>query len=131
VVREKAMLDLPERYEAWAERRRLELAPRRYSRLCPESLGEIKPRVAITEPRPNSRYLWDPDTPEDFSAIRLAARVEPADEEIVWLVDGEPVAKVGYPHSIRWPLRPGRHTLEARMARSAEGSKPITVVVKD
>jgi penicillin-binding protein 1C len=87
--------------------------------------------VAITEPHAGSRYLWDPDTPPSSSAIRLAARVEPADEEIVWLVDGKPVARVGYPHAARWPLKPGTHTVEARMARRSEASRPVTVVVED
>ncbi len=87
--------------------------------------------MAITEPRTGSRYLWDPDTPVDSAAIRLAARVEHADEEIVWLVDGKPIAKVGYPHATRWPLRPGRHTIEARMVRRSEASLPVFVLVED
>lgn len=130
-VREAAMLDLPENYTPWAAQRRLELAPRQYSRLCPKDRVERAPSVAITEPRPGSRYLWDPDTPTDSAAIRLAARVEPADEEIVWLVDGRPVGKVGYPHALRWALRPGRHVVEARMVRRPEAARPITVTVED
>jgi len=131
LVSEAAMLDLPERYASWAAQRHLEIAPRQYSRLCPATPVETPPSVAITEPRSGSRYLWDPDTPVSFSAIRLAARVEPADEEIVWVVDGQPVAKVGYPHSIRWPLRPGRHLLEARMVRRGEAARPVSVTVED
>ncbi|HEY3450318.1 MAG TPA: penicillin-binding protein 1C [Myxococcales bacterium] len=130
-VKEAAMLDLPERYESWAAQKHLEIAPKQYSRLCPATPTEAPPSVAITEPHSGSRYLWDPDTPVSFSAIRLAARVEPADEEIVWLVDGKPVAKVGYPHSIRWSLRPGRHTVEARMVHRSEMAKPVSVVVDD
>ncbi|MBI5549684.1 MAG: hypothetical protein HY901_37840 [Deltaproteobacteria bacterium] len=130
-MKDVAMLDLPERYTEWAAQKHLEIAPRQYSRLCPRAPEEVVPEVAVTEPRSGSRYLWDPDTPVDFSAIRLAARVEPADEEIVWLVDGKMVAKVGYPHSIRWPLRPGRHRVEARMARRSETASPVTVVVED
>ena len=125
------MLDLPETYASWAAQRRLEIAPRQYSRFCPREPMEIVPSLAITEPHSGSRYLWDPDTPVASAAIRLAARVEPADEEILWLVDGKPVAKVGYPHAIRWPLRPGRHTVEARTTHSALSARPITVVVED
>lgn len=130
-VKEAAMLDLPERYESWAAQKHLEIAPRQYSRLCPATPTEAPPSVAITEPHHGSRYLWDPDTPVSFSAIRLAARVEPVDEEIVWVVDGKPVAKVGYPHAIRWSLRPGKHLVEARMVRRSEMARPVSVVVDD
>jgi len=130
-VGEVAMLDLPENYAPWAAQKHLEIAPRQYSRLCPKEQVNRPPSVAITDPRPNSRYLWDPDTPMDSAAIQLAARVEPADEEIVWFVDGKPVGKVGYPHSLRWSLRPGRHLVEARMARQAESARPVTLVVED
>ncbi|MGC4120979.1 MAG: penicillin-binding protein 1C [Myxococcales bacterium] len=130
-VKDVAMLDLPERYESWAAQKHLEIAPRQYSRMCPATPTEAPPSVAITEPHHGSRYLWDPDTPVSFSAIRLAARVEPADEEIVWVVDGKPVAKVGYPHTIRWSLRPGKHLVEARMVHRSEMAKPVSVTVDD
>ena len=130
-VREVTMLDLPETYASWAAQKHLEIAPRQYSRLCPRAPEEVAPTVAITEPRAGSRYLWDPDTPVASAAIRLSARVEPADEEIVWLVDGRPVAKVGYPHAARWSLKPGTHLVEARMVRRSEQAKPVKVVVED
>jgi penicillin-binding protein 1C len=130
-VEERAMLDLPETYTTWAAQKHLELAPRQLSPLCPRLNWEGQPTVTITEPRANSRYLWDPDTPTDSSALRLTAKVEPPDEEIVWEVDGVPVAKVGYPHSIRWSLGPGTHTIAAKMSRRREASKPITVVVEN
>ena len=88
-------------------------------------------RVTIREPRSMSRFLFDPDTPRELSTVRLAASVTPATEEIVWLVDDEPVARVGYPHEARWQLKPGRHTIRARLAHSSDLSAPVTVVVDD
>ena len=63
--------------------------------------------------------------------MRFAAAVSPANEEIVWLVDGAPVAKVGYPHELRWHLPPGTHVIRARLAQSGETTAAVTVVVDD
>ena len=71
------MLDLPARYGEWARMQRLTVAPRVESPLCPAAGQE--PSVAILEPRPRARYLWDPDTPAESAAIRLSAQVTPAD----------------------------------------------------
>jgi penicillin-binding protein 1C len=124
------LLDLPETYEPWARKQRLALAPTAYSPLCPDG-ADTKAAITIREPRPRSRYLFDPDTPRELSTVRFAAAVSPANEEIVWLVDGAPVAKVGYPHELRWHLPPGTHVIRARLAQSGETTAAVTVVVDD
>jgi penicillin-binding protein 1C len=124
------LLDLPETYEPWARKQRLALAPTAFSPLCPGEFVD-RPAIAIREPRPRSRYLFDPDTPRELSTVRFAAAVSPANEEIVWLVDGAPVAKVGYPHELRWHLPPGQHVIRARLAQSGETTAAVTVVVDD
>ena len=129
-VAKRQMLALPETYAAWAHRQHLAIAPTAESPLCPTSFSNER-RVTIREPRSNSRFLFDPDTPRELSTVRLAASVTPATEEIVWLVDDEPIARVGYPHEVRWPIRPGRHTIRARLAHSGDVSAPVTVVVDD
>ena len=124
------LLDLPETYEPWARKQRLAIAPAAFSPLCP--VGEaVAPKIAIREPRPKSRYLFDPDTPRELSTVRFAAAVTPANEDIVWLVDGAPVGKVGYPHELRWHLSPGTHVIRARLAQSGETTAAVTVVVDD
>jgi len=128
-VSTQPMLALPEVYAPWARRQHLAIAPTVDSPLC--GAADVARRVAIREPLPHSRYLYDPDTPRELSTVRFAAQVTPATEEIVWLVDGTPVAKVGYPHELRWPLSPGTHQIRAAMARSAEQSAPVTVVIDD
>jgi len=128
LVDRRVLLDLPVHYQRWARLQHLELAPRRLSPLCPDGL-DLPLEVSIREPSQGARYLWDPATPAGFSTVRFSADVTPADEEIVWLVDGSPVAKVAYPHEYRWPLSPGIHTVAAAMARRARVSEPVTVVV--
>jgi penicillin-binding protein 1C len=60
-----------------------------------------------------------------------AAAVQPATEEVVWLVDGQPVARVGYPHEARWSLTPGPHVIRAALAGGRELSSPVRIVVDD
>lgn len=126
----KPMLVLPEVYVTWARRQRLEIAPTRESPLCP-TVAPSTPRIAITEPRASSRYLYDPDTPRELSTVRLAATVAPATEEIVWLVDGVPVGQVGWPHELRVSLSRGTHVIRAAFAHGEGESPPSRVVIDD
>ena len=128
-VERRQLLALGEEYETWARRERLAVAPTRASPLCAADAGPA--RVAISEPAPRARFLFDPDTPPEFSGVRLAARVTPATEEGVWLVDGVPVGQVGWPHELRVNLAPGRHVIRAALARAAVESAPVAVVVDD
>jgi penicillin-binding protein 1C len=63
--------------------------------------------------------------------VKLAAAVQPATEEVVWVVDGTPIARVGYPHEARWTLTPGTHVIRAVLAGGREASAPISIVVDD
>jgi penicillin-binding protein 1C len=88
-------------------------------------------KIAITEPRTASRFLFDPDTPAELSTVRLAASVVPATEEIVWLVDGSPVAQVGWPHETRISLTPGSHVVRAVFAHREGQSAAVVTTVDD
>jgi penicillin-binding protein 1C len=124
-------LNLPAEYDDWARQQRLELAPRTQSPLCPGPRRPERYQVAMAEPKNRVHFLYDPETPAEFSRIRLSARVEPPTEPIVFIVDGAPVAKVDFPYELRWPLSPGTHTISAAMDRRPFTSAPITVVVDD
>jgi penicillin-binding protein 1C len=129
-VMQRPLLDLPDDYRAWARAARLELAPQAESRLCAGTEPrEGPPRLVITSPRARGRILRDPEVPQALSTLLLAARVEPADEEILWLVDGASIARVGAPHEARWRLESGTHVIRAVGARGGQ-SAPVTVVVE-
>jgi penicillin-binding protein 1C len=128
-VERRPMLDLPPRYAAWARAQRLTIAPQQESPLCPGDAGPAA--VRIVEPRSGSRYLWDPDTPPEAAAIRFTAKASPAGEPVVWLVDGVPVATVGWPYELRWSPVPGRHVVVAALAHQAVASAPVQVIVED
>ena len=127
----RVMLSLPDEYTQWARRQHLEVAPRRDSPLCPSPLLDTEPQVAIREPRGLVRLLYDPDTPASASTLRLVADVTPNTESIVWMVDGVPVATVGWPHEFRWSPSPGQHVITAAMVHRPRVSQPLTVVVED
>jgi penicillin-binding protein 1C len=131
VVEERAFLALPDEVRPWARRNRMPLLPEDESPLCggvPRMSDDVE--LALVEPRSGVRYTWDPDTPPEFATIRLRANVEPVNEEVVFLVDGTPVAKVGFPHEARWTLTPGHHTIQAAFARRAEASEPVVITVR-
>jgi membrane carboxypeptidase/penicillin-binding protein PbpC len=130
-VKLQQVLALPDTYDAWARKQRLATAPTAYSPLCPASDESLDPKIAIREPRTKSRFLFDPDTPRELSTVRFSAAVTPASEEVVWLVDDEPVARVGYPHELRWHLSPGKHVIRARLAQSGMTTAAVTVTVDD
>ena len=67
----------------------------------------------------------------ELSTVRLPAAVSPSNAEVTWLVDGAPIARVGYPHSLYWPLSVGTHTIRAAVADSPEVSAPIIITVHD
>jgi len=131
VVEDRPFVKLPEMYGSWARQQHVELFPQDESPLCggrPRITDDVA--LALVEPRAGVRYTWDPDTPPEFATIRLRADAEPRSEEVVFLVDGTPVAKVGYPHEARWTLSPGPHTIQAAFVRRSEASSPITIMVR-
>lgn len=134
VVRFQAVLDVPPAYERWGRQQGIPLMPSRDSRLCGGAHDEGPLSVAVVEPQSGVRYAFDPDTPADFATIRLAARVDGGsggvDNDVVFLVDGEPVARVGHPHEARWTITPGRHTIQAVLAARSVASSPVVITVR-
>ncbi|MCO4746146.1 MAG: transglycosylase domain-containing protein [Proteobacteria bacterium] len=114
--RARSAVDLPPRYAAWAERAGLTVLPRKLS-------ADGAPSVAVLSPNDGDHLLRDPEAPEEQGTVLLAAAVSASVEQVVWYVDGEPWKVVEAPYSARWPVQPGRHTLEARLPYASSGSK--------
>jgi penicillin-binding protein 1C len=131
VVVERPFVKLDKGYAPWAREQHMEMLPEDESPLCgghPKLSDDVA--VELIEPRAGVKYTWDPDTPPEFATIRLRADVEPRSEQVVFLVDGSPVAEVGYPHEARWTLTPGKHVIQAAFARRQEASAPVTITVR-
>lgn len=136
LVEERVFLAFDGELAAWLRRQQTELPvpllPRDESPLC-GGLPHVDAHaatLAIVEPRPGTRYAWDPSTPAELATIRLRAEAEPSDEPLVFLVDGVPVAVAQFPHEVRWTLTPGAHTIQAAFARRPEVSAPIAISVR-
>jgi penicillin-binding protein 1C len=87
-------------------------------------------RLRITSPENGARLLRDPETPADLNTVALRAVVDPPVNEVVWYVDGLPVATAAYPYTARWRLQPGEHTFQVRLGSGASASRRVLVTVE-
>jgi hypothetical protein len=66
-------------------------------------------QLAIVQPEPDSHVWRNPETPAALNRLVLRASAGPQVKQIVWLVDGRPIA-VGAPDApLYWTMVPGRH----------------------
>jgi len=87
-------------------------------------------RLRITSPENGARLLRDPETPAALNTVALRAVVDPPVNEVVWYVDGLPVATAVYPYTARWRLQPGEHTFQVRLGSGAGASRSVQVTVE-
>jgi penicillin-binding protein 1C len=87
-------------------------------------------RLRITSPENGARLLRDPETPADLNTVALRAVVDPPVNEVVWYVDGLPVATAAYPYTARWRLQPGEHAFQVRLGSGASASRRVQVTVE-
>lgn len=112
-IRWKRFTVLDPRFRDWAESQGLEVPPERYSPACGGRRVVDSYAVSITSPRSGSRFFLDPEMPEGMSLLPIACRIDPAPASVLWLADGEEVAEVAYPFTLKWKMRPGAHTFQA------------------
>jgi penicillin-binding protein 1C len=126
-------------FAAPAGRRAVELCP---DPACSERLTEwvdparpvqpAKPaaRLAIVQPDPDSHVWRNPESPPALNRLVLRATAEPHVAQIVWLVDGAPVAVASPDVPLYWTLVPGRHRFQVRLPLQEDASRPLAVVVE-
>jgi penicillin-binding protein 1C len=114
------------------------------SAACPEQLTEfIRPgatravpnktpeaRLSIIQPEQDAHVWRNPDTPPALNRLVLRASVEPKAAQIVWLLDGNPIAVSAPDTPIYWTMTPGRHRFQIRLPLQADASKVVSVVVE-
>lgn len=130
-VEARVLVDLPARYAAWLRSQGAGTLDAALARTAAVPVGD-EPAVAIEllSPEPESRLLFDPEAPRERNTLALRASVEPRLAQLVWYVDGRPVATVEPPYTTRWPLAPGEHWIEARAAFAPARSRRVRVVVE-
>ncbi len=152
MIRERSFMQLPPRYASWARANNIPLPPNEYSpRDLPRDLprgiqknpsarvgapetytlkGEQPVHLAIDSPEDGLRLLTNPETPASRSSLYLRVSTSVAVPEILWCVDGRPYKLADPTRPVRWPVRSGSHTFQARLPFRDEMSKIVRIVVE-
>ncbi len=90
----------------------------------------VVPRLTIVTPEPDTHLWRNPEAPPALNRLVLRAAAEPKVAQIVWLVDGRPVAVAAPDEPVYWTLTPGRHRFQIRLPLQADVSRAVSVVVE-
>ena len=133
----RTFVQLPPLYAAWSARAGLPRPPMQVSMSlaeAPRGAGRLiygQPvSIRIASPQDGLRLLRDPETPAGMSTLALRAVVDPPSEQLLWYVDGVPFELTDYPYTVRWPLEPGEHTIQARLPHTDAVSSVVGVMVE-
>jgi hypothetical protein len=113
---EKVFEILPPLYAAWQAEHATLHPPTEYSPSCP-ARGLVANAVVVTHPRDKDVFIVEPGYRRGTQSVQLTAEVDPSVPELVWLVDGERVAAVGWPYEATWPLTRGAGMADHRGRR--------------
>jgi penicillin-binding protein 1C len=93
-------------------------------------IGDGETRLSIVQPDPDTHVWRNPDTPPALDRLVLKASVEPKAPQIVWLLDGKPIAVTASDAPLYWTMTPGRHRFQIRLPLQPDASKVVSVVVE-
>ncbi len=88
------------------------------------------PGLAIVQPDPDTHVWRNPDIPPALNRLVLRAAAAPGVAQVVWLVDGRPVAVAAPDLPLFWVMVPGRHRFQLRLSLRNEVSPPLVVTVE-
>jgi len=117
-VEARVLVDLPARYAAWLRAQGAGSLDAALARAAAPGVPETV-AIELLSPEPGIRLLFDPEAPRERNTLALRAAVEPRLAQLVWYVDGRPVATVEPPYTARWPLAPGEHCARRALDRGA------------
>ncbi|MBF0106931.1 MAG: penicillin-binding protein 1C [Deltaproteobacteria bacterium] len=123
-VREETGVVYPELFKGWAMEYGRGIHD--YSPLC----GPIKEDAAIkiVFPDEGSRFLIDPSKQAAFQSIPLKISFKGTLDQIDWFVDDQFYQSAKSPYTVRYPLKPGKHTFMAKSG--AASSQVVNIVVR-
>ena len=114
----------------------------RADRSCEQQLAEwvrpgagpkavaAEPRLSIVSPDPDTHVWRNPEVPSSLNRLVFRAVADPAVAQIVWMVDGQPVATAAPGAPFEWTMVPGHHRVQIRLPLQAGVSRPLAVVVE-
>ncbi len=88
------------------------------------------PHLAIIQPDPDTHVWRNPEAPPGLDRLVLRAAASPAVPQVVWLVDGKPVATAAPDAPLYWVMTPGRHRFQIRLPLQDSESRPVSVDVE-
>ncbi|HVJ55264.1 MAG TPA: transglycosylase domain-containing protein [Aliidongia sp.] len=91
---------------------------------------EASRRLRIVAPLNHTSFIRNPEAPPGSAFLPLRVGPEAGDGQIVWYVDGRPYRTAGTAETVRWPVEPGRHRIEARPAFGEGGAAPVEVTIQ-
>lgn len=123
----KRFVSLEPRFARWAKISGFDLPPMDPA----DPLAQLRPdpELTIVTPCKDMRLMADPETPRDQATIALEASVTPPAPQVVWYLDGEPLAIADYPYTTRWKITPGEHILQVGLPYAPVRSAPVKVRV--
>ena len=87
-------------------------------------------RLRIGSPLDHTTFIRNPEAPPGLAFLPLRLTADSGDGQVVWYVDGKPLQVADDHDTVRWPVEPGRHTIEARRPYDDGAARPIEVVVR-
>jgi membrane carboxypeptidase/penicillin-binding protein PbpC len=72
----------------------------------------------------------NPEQPTHLNKLALKLVDGGKDAQIVWIVDGAPFAIAQAHETVFWPMTPGAHRIQARLALAPAASRPVRVTVE-
>jgi len=86
--------------------------------------------LSIATPEPSTHIWRNPEQPAALARLAFKLAAPPKDTQIVWYVDGAPFETAEADATVFWPMRPGAHRIEARLALRPGGSRPVKIIVE-
>ena len=86
--------------------------------------------ITIATPEHNTRVWRNPEQPQRFNRLALKLAPGAGAAQILWVVDGEPFATAQADDTVYWPMTPGEHRIQARLALAPVRSRLVRVTVE-
>jgi penicillin-binding protein 1C len=87
-------------------------------------------RLRVGSPLDHSTFIRNPEQPPGLAFLPLRLTADSGEGQIVWYVDGKPLQIADDRDTVRWPVEPGRHIIEARRPYGDGAARPIEVTVR-
>ncbi|WP_424361587.1 transglycosylase domain-containing protein [Methylocystis parvus] len=86
--------------------------------------------LVVATPEHNMHIWRNPEQPAHLNKLALKLVNGGKDVQIVWTVDGAPFTVAQADETVFWPMTPGAHRIQARLALAPVMSRPVRVIVE-